>query len=257
MLFDTHTHLNDEQFDEDRDEVIARAWEMGVRRIVNIGYNRETITTALALAERYDWVYAAIGWHPNDALSFDDEAENWLKAQLKHPKVVAVGEIGLDYHWDDAPPEVQKTVFKRQIRLAKEFNLPIVIHDREAHQDVLDILRETDTKTVGGIMHSFSGSWEMARDCMALGFYISLGGPVTFKNAKKPKEIAAQVPLDRLLIETDSPYLTPTPYRGKRNESGYVKYVAQAIAELRSMSYEELAEATYRNANRVFKLAEE
>ncbi|WP_134702852.1 TatD family hydrolase [Ammoniphilus sp. YIM 78166] len=254
MLFDTHAHLNAEQFNEDQEEVIRRAKENGVTRIVNIGFNRETIPTSVALAEKYDFIYTAVGWHPQDAKDMLEEDYDWLRELSKHEKVVAIGEIGLDYYWDTSPRDIQQVVFRRQIQLAKELKLPIVIHNRDAHQDVVDILREENAAEVGGIMHCFSGSLEMAKQCLDMNFYISFGGPVTFKNAKKPKEIAQEIPLDRLLIETDCPYLTPEPYRGKRNETGYVRYVAEAIAQLRGMSTEELAYHTMENAKRLFKV---
>lgn len=254
MLFDTHAHLNDEKFAGEQDEVIRRARENGVSRIMNIGYNRYTIPTTLELAEKYDFIYAAVGWHPHDAKDMTDEDLAWIEELTKHPKVVALGEMGLDYYWDNSPRDVQADVFRRQIALARKVKLPIVIHDREAHQDIVEILREEKADEVGGIMHCFSGSWELAKQCLDLNFYISLGGPVTFKNAKKPKEVAEKVPLDRLLIETDSPYLTPEPYRGKRNESAYVHYVAEKIAELRNMDLEELAEVTTNNARTLLKI---
>ncbi len=254
MLFDTHAHLNDEKFAGEQEEVIRRARENGVSRIMNIGYNRETIPTCLELAEKYDFIYAAVGWHPHDAKDMTDKDLAWIEELTKHPKVVALGEMGLDYYWDNSPRDVQADVFRRQIALARKVKLPIVIHDREAHQDIVDILREEKADEVGGIMHCFSGSWELAKQCLDLNFYISLGGPVTFKNAKKPKEVAEKVPLDRLLIETDSPYLTPEPYRGKRNESAYVRYVAEKIAELRGMDFEALAEATTNNARTLLRV---
>ncbi|HJV47522.1 MAG TPA: TatD family hydrolase [Bacillota bacterium] len=254
MLFDTHAHLDAEQFQEDQEEVIRRARENGVKRIVNVGFNRETIPTTLKLANQYDFIYAAVGWHPQDAKDMREEDLGWLRELCRHEKVVAIGEIGLDYYWDTSPKDVQQMVFRRQIRLAKELKLPIIIHDREAHQDILDILREEKAEEIGGVMHCFSGSLEMAQQCIDMNFYISFGGPVTFKNAKKPKEIVKQIPLDRLLIETDCPYLTPEPYRGKRNETGYVRYVAQVIAELRGMDPIELAEITYQNAIKLFHL---
>ncbi|MEW9672665.1 TatD family hydrolase [Ammoniphilus sp. 3BR4] len=254
MLFDTHAHLNAEQFAEDQAEVIRRAKENGVSRIVNIGFNRETIPTSMALAEQYDFIYTAVGWHPQDAKDMREEDYDWLRDLSRHEKVVAIGEIGLDYYWDTSPKDVQKVVFRRQIQLAKELKLPIIIHNRDAHQDVVDILREEKAAEVGGIMHCFSGSLEMAKECVEMNFYISLGGPVTFKNAKKPKEVAKEIPIERLLIETDCPYLTPEPYRGKRNESGYVRYVAEAIAELRGLSVEELAQHTTSNAKRLFRI---
>lgn len=254
LLFDTHAHLDAEQFQEDQEEVIRRARENGVKRIVNVGFNRETIPTTLKLANQYDFIYAAVGWHPQDAKDMREEDLGWLRELCRHEKVVAIGEIGLDYYWDTSPKDVQQMVFRRQIRLAKELKLPIIIHDREAHQDILDILREEKAEEIGGVMHCFSGSLEMAQQCIDMNFYISFGGPVTFKNAKKPKEIVKQIPLDRLLIETDCPYLTPEPYRGKRNETGYVRYVAQVIAELRGMDPIELAEITYQNAIKLFHL---
>ncbi|RXT08992.1 TatD family hydrolase [Ammoniphilus sp. CFH 90114] len=254
MLFDTHAHLNAEQFQEDQEEVIRRAKENGVSRIVNIGFNRETIPTSLALAKQYDFIYTAVGWHPQDAKDMREEDYDWLRELSKHEKVVAIGEIGLDYYWDTSPREIQQVVFRRQIQLARELKMPIIIHNRDAHQDVVDILKEEKAAEVGGIMHCFSGSLEMAKQCLDMNFYISFGGPVTFKNAKKPKEIAQEIPLDRLLIETDCPYLTPEPYRGKRNESGYVRYVAETIAALRGMSVEELAQHTTNNAKRLFNI---
>ncbi len=254
MLFDTHAHLNAEQFADDQDEVIRRAKENGVDKIVNVGFNRETIPSSLALAEKYDFIYTAVGWHPQDAKDMRDEDFDWLRDLSKHEKVIAIGEIGLDYYWDTSPKDVQQKIFRQQIQLAKELNLPIIIHDREAHQDIVDILRQEKASEVGGIMHCFSGSLEMAKECLDMNFYISFGGPVTFKNAKKPKEVAKQVPLERLLMETDCPYLTPEPFRGKRNESSYVKYVAEAIAQLREMETEELVKVTYHNAMNLFRL---
>lgn len=253
MLVDTHAHLNDEKFNEDRAEVIKRAKEVGVETIINIGYNRETILSTIELVEQYDFIFGAVGWHPNDAHEMKEEDFDWLKEITQHPKILAIGEIGLDYYWDFAPKEVQQEIFRKQIQLAKQVNLPIIIHDRDAHQDICSILREEGAKDVGGIIHSFSGSMEMAKECIDLGFYISFSGPVTFKNAKKPKEVATHIPIDRILLETDSPYLTPEPYRGKRNESAYVKFVATKIAELRGMDVEEIAQITTRNANQILK----
>lgn len=256
MLFDTHAHLNAEQFDEDREKMLARARQMGISRILNIGFNRETIPSSLQLAEKYDYIYSSVGWHPVDAKDYTEEDYDWLKSLCDHPKVVAIGEIGLDYYWDTSPKEVQDRVFREQIRLAKEVNLPILIHNREAHGDLLRILKEERADEVGGIMHAFSGSVEMAKECIDMNFYISFGGPVTFKNARKPKEVAQEIPLDRILIETDSPYLTPHPFRGKRNESGYILYVAEVLAELRGLTTEEIAHITYNNAVKVLRLSE-
>lgn len=247
-LFDTHTHLDAPQFDEDREEVINRAFEAGVNKMINVGFNRETIPSTMRLAESYANIYAAVGWHPQDAITMEDGDLDWIASLCAHPKVVAIGEIGLDYYWDTSPKDVQQRVFRQQIGLARELKMPIVIHNRDAHEDVVRILREEKAQEVGGVMHSFSGSWETAKMCLDLGFHLSFGGPVTFKNAKQPKEVLAKTPMDRLLIETDAPYLTPHPFRGKRNESAHVKLVAEAAAEIKGLNWEELAEITYANA---------
>lgn len=254
MLFDTHTHLDNEAFNEDRDEVIMRAYEQGVTRMVNIGFNRETIPTTMALAEQYPFIYAAVGWHPVDAITMKKEDIDWIAKWTEHEKVVAIGEIGLDYHWDTSPREVQQRVFREQIGLARELKMPIIIHNRDAHEDVVRILREEKAKEVGGIMHSFSGSWEIAKMCLDMGFYISFGGPLTFKNAKQPKEVLKQVPMDRLLVETDSPYLTPHPYRGKRNDSSLVRLVAEEGAGLKGLEFEEFCRITTSNALTCFDM---
>ena len=254
MLFDTHAHLNAEQYNEDLEQVIERAKSEKVEKIVVVGFDRPTITRAMELIEAYDFIYAAIGWHPVDAIDMTDEDLDWIKKLSEHQKVVAIGEMGLDYYWDKSPKDVQKEVFRRQIALAKEVNLPIIIHNRDATEDVVTILKEEGAAEVGGIMHCFTGSLETAKACMEMNFYISFGGPVTFKNAKKTKEVVKDIPSDRILIETDCPYLTPTPFRGKRNEPSYVKYIAEQIAELREMSFEELAELTTENAKKVFRI---
>ena len=254
MLIDTHVHLNADQYDEDLQPVIDRALEAGVNRMIVVGFDRKTITRTMELIDQYDFIYGVIGWHPVDAIDFTEDDYNWIKELATHDKIVAIGEMGLDYHWDKSPKDVQKSVFRRQIALAKELKKPIVIHNREATQDVVDILKEENAAEVGGVMHSFSGSKEICDEILKLNFIISLGGPVTFKNAKQPKEVAQHVPLDKLIVETDAPYLTPHPYRGKRNEPAYVKVVAEQIAELRGISYEALAAATTQNAERLFGL---
>lgn len=254
MLFDTHVHLNAEQFNEDLEEVISRAKEAGVGKMVVVGFDRPTIERAMELVEHYDFLYASIGWHPVDAIDMTDEDLVWIEELSSHPKVVALGEMGLDYHWDKSPKEIQKEVFRKQVQLAKKVKLPIVIHNRDATQDIVDILREEGAEEVGGIMHCFSGSPEIAQECVEMNFYISLGGPVTFKNAKKPKEVAKEIPLERLLIETDCPYLAPHPNRGKRNEPAYVKLVAEQIAELKGISLEEIEAVTTANANKLFNI---
>ncbi|MBU8908416.1 TatD family hydrolase [Desertibacillus haloalkaliphilus] len=255
MLFDTHVHLNADQFKEDASEVIERANAEGVSHMVVVGFDTETIKGAIKLAETYEFIYAAVGWHPVDAIDMTDADLEWIEELASHPKVVAIGEMGLDYHWDKSPKDVQKEVFRKQIRLAKKVNMPIIIHDREAHQDIVTILKEENAEEVGGIMHCFGGSLEIAKQCMDMNFYISFGGPVTFKNAKKPKEVAKEIPLDRLLIETDCPFLAPHPYRGKRNEPAYVKLIAEQIAELKEVSYEQLSKQTMENAKKLFSIS--
>ncbi|MFF2450312.1 TatD family hydrolase [Neobacillus sp. NPDC058068] len=254
MLFDTHAHLNDSQYNEDLLEVIERAQHEGVSNMVVVGFDRPTIGRAMELAESYEFIYACVGWHPVDAIDMTDEDLVWIEELASHPKVVAIGEMGLDYHWDKSPKEIQKEVFRKQIQLAKKVKLPIVIHNREATADIVEILKEEGAEEVGGIMHCFSGSPEVAKECVKMNFYISLGGPVTFKNAKKPKEVAAEIPLDKLLIETDCPYLAPHPFRGKRNEPGYVRLVAEEIAEIKGLTFAEVAETTTRNAKKLFAI---
>ncbi|MGE7186926.1 TatD family hydrolase [Peribacillus sp. NPDC006672] len=252
MLFDTHVHVNAEQFNEDLEDVIERAKEAGVNNMVVVGFDQPTIIRAMELIETYDFMYAAVGWHPVDAIDMTEKDLQWIEELSNHPKVVAIGEMGLDYHWDKSPKDVQMEVFRKQIRLAKKVGLPIIIHNREATADIVNILKEEAASEVGGIMHCFSGSAETALECINMNFYISLGGPVTFKNAKKPKEVAAAVPLDCLLIETDCPYLAPHPYRGKRNEPSYVKLVAEQIAEIKQLTIEEVSQATTENAKKLF-----
>lgn len=255
MLIDSHAHLDAAKFDEDREEVIARAKDAGVSRIVNIGFNRETIPTTIQLAEQHEMIYAAVGWHPQDAIDMKPEDLDWLEELSSHPKVRAIGEIGLDYYWDTSPRDVQERVFREQIRLARKVGKPIIIHNREATGDVVRILKEEKADEVGGIMHSFSSSPEIARECIKMNFYISFGGPITYKNAVQPKEALAAVPLDRLLIETDCPYLTPHPFRGKRNEPAHVRYVAEMAAEIKGVTFEEIAKITSENTKKILVIS--
>ncbi|AUG58817.1 MAG TPA: TatD family deoxyribonuclease [Ruminiclostridium sp.] len=254
MFFDSHAHYDDRRFDNDREEIIKDAFNNGVSYILNASSSRKSVAETVSLANEFEKIYAAVGIHPHDAKDMDEDFLEELKNYAKNPKVVAVGEIGLDYHYDFSPRDTQKFWFKRQINLAKELKLPIIIHDREAHKDVLDIVKSEKAGEVGGVFHCFSGSVEMAREVLNNNFYISLAGPVTFKNARKAAEVAEYVPIDRLLIETDCPYLTPEPYRGKRNYSAYVKYVAEKIAEIKGMELEEVAEKTTANAKKLFKI---
>ncbi|MBX6394642.1 MAG: TatD family hydrolase [Alicyclobacillaceae bacterium] len=254
MLFDSHSHLNDEKFAGDVDEVIARAEAAGVRAVVVPGYDLPSSERAVDLARRYEICYAAVGIHPHDAASATDAVMDGIKSLAKEDKVVAIGEIGLDYYYEHSPREIQKEVLERHIGLARELGLPVLIHNREAHADVVELLRRTSAAETGGVMHCFSGSWETAQACLNLGFYLSFAGPLTFKNAKRPREVAAKVPIDRLLIETDAPYLTPEPHRGKRNEPAHVALVANALAALREMDPDALANATWENACRLFRV---
>lgn len=254
MLFDTHVHLNADHYKEDYEEVIERAFAAGVKYMVVVGFDEKTIPLAIEFAEKYETIYAAVGWHPVDAIYYKAEHLTWLEELLKHPKVVALGEMGLDYHWDTSPKDVQAYVFRKQIQLAKRCQVPIIIHNRDATQDVIQILQTENAKAVGGVMHCYSGTVAEIQTCIDLNFYISLGGPVTFKNAHELKEVAKVVPLNRLLIETDAPYLAPHPHRGKRNEPAFVTLVAEEIARQRNMTYEEVCQITTNNAFEFFRI---
>ena len=253
MLADSHAHIDDERFDADRDEVVARALAAGVSLIVNIGADMASSARSVALAEKYPGIYAAVGMHPHDSQDMKENDYRQLEQWANHPKVVAIGEIGLDYHYDLSPRSVQKEVFLRQLDVARKTGKPFIIHEREAHADMLDIIRYA-ARGLNGVFHCFSGSVETAREYLKMGFYISVAGPVTFPKSVKTKEVAKAVPLDRLLVETDSPYLTPQPFRGKRNEPAYVRLVAEEIANLRDISLAELAEATTANVRRLFNI---
>lgn len=254
MLFDTHAHLNDEKFIKDRDEVIERAFESGVKYILNASYSLESSAESIALAHKFDFVYAAVGIHPHDVADMDDSAVSTLAGFASDSKVVAIGEIGLDYYYDNSPRELQRYWFAEQIRLAKRLGLPIIVHDRDAHEDALNIIREEEAGEVGGVFHCYSGSIEMAKELIKNNFYISIGGAVTFKNARKVVDVAGFIPDDRLLIETDCPYITPEPYRGKRNESSYVRLVAEKIAQIRGVDVEYIAQSTTENAKKLFRI---
>lgn len=254
MLVDSHCHLNDRQFHRDQAQVITRAREQGVERIICVGYDLPSSQEAVELAARYSNLGVVIGVHPHDAKEVTEESYSELEKLASSPRVVAIGETGLDYYRDLSPRKTQQEVFIRHIDLARRTGLPIVVHDRDAHGEVVRILKAERAFEVGGVLHCFSGSWEIARQCLDMGFYLSLAGPVTYTNAKRPQEMARLIPLDRLLVETDAPYLTPEPLRGRRNEPAYVRYVAAKIAELRGMSLEDLAAATTANAGRVFRL---
>lgn len=251
MLFDSHAHLNDQELINDTDILIENARKRGVDYITCVGYDEESSLMAIEIAEQYDNVFAAIGIHPSEAHHFDMDL-NFIEGHIANPKVVAIGEIGLDYYWDTSHKEQQKELFKRQIALANQYNKAIIIHMRDATEDTYQILKSNKLPTLPGVMHCYSGSKEAAQQFLDLNMYISLAGPVTFKNARVPKEVAASVPLSRLLVETDSPYLAPMPYRGKTNEPAYVYYVAKEIANIKGISIEAFAKATFENTLRLF-----
>lgn len=255
-MIDVHAHMNDPRFDEDRDAVLSELKASGIKRLINSGCCLMSCRDTLAMAEKYDYIYAAIGIHPQEAADLElggEAAWEELKEMLQHPKVVAVGEIGLDYYYENVSREVQKKWFHAQLTLAEELDLPVVIHSRDAMKDTLDILREHPHNR--GILHCYSGSVESLREILKLGWSISLGGVVTFKNARVAKEVAAAVPLDRLMLETDSPFLAPEPNRGKRNSALNLPYVAAEIARLRGMTAEEIEQITDENALKMFKMA--
>ena len=256
-IFDTHTHLNVEEFAGREAEELQLAAEMGVSNMNIVGFDRPTIERALELADRYEQLYATIGWHPTEAGTYDEAVEAYLLGKLAHPKVVALGEIGLDYHWMTAPKEVQERVFRRQIQLSKELDLPFVVHTRDALEDTYEIIKSEGVGPRGGIMHSYSGSLEMAERFIQLGMMISFSGVVTFKKAVDVQEAAQNLPLDKILVETDAPYLAPVPKRGRENRTAYTRYVVDKIAELRSLTVGEVAQATYENALRIFNLKED
>lgn len=254
MLIDTHAHLQDKSLKPDLEGVLKRAHEAGVRKIICIGYDYTTSVEAVELARRYEGVYAVVGIHPHDAKTLDEKVLQNLYKLAKEPEVVAVGEIGLDYYRNLSPKEKQKEAFIAQIKLAEEIGKPVVIHDRDAHQDIMDIIKQEKAGKYGGVMHCYSGHLPMAIELMKAGFYISFAGPVTFNNARKTQEVAANIPLDRILIETDCPYLAPEPMRGKQNEPAYVSYIARKIAEIRRKEMDEIAYITSRNAEKIFNL---
>ena len=253
MLFDTHAHYDDPQFDPDRDQVLAGLPGRGVGLVVNPGCDLPSSRKALALAEQYPHVWAAVGYHPENCGPYVPEDLTELRRLAEHPQAVAIGEIGLDYYWEENPPkELQRQVFRDQLALAEELDLPVIVHDREAHGDSLAMVKAFPR--VRGVFHCFSGSAEMARQLVDLGWMISFTGVLTYKNARKAVEAARAVPLDRLMIETDSPYMAPVPHRGKRNDSGYVVHICEKLAEIKGLSPEECAALTWENGKRFFQI---
>ena len=247
-IFDAHAHYDDDWFDEDREELLSSLPQKGVCGIVNASVDLKTAEIAKSFAQKYDYMYFTVGFHPENLTDMPENYLDKIADMLKHEKAVALGEIGLDYHWE-IERELQHRVFEEQLKLAKDLDVPVVIHDREAHGDVMEYLRKYKPK---GLLHCFSGSVEMLKEVLKLGMSISLGGTVTFKNARVPLEVADAVPLDRLLLETDAPYLSPVPFRGKRNDSSNIIYTAQKIAEIKGVGVQELLDITSRNARELY-----
>lgn len=259
-MIDTHCHLNFDAYDDDREAVIARATAAGVTRIINPGVDEESSRAALDLAARHEGLFAAVGVHPNSSANFSDGDLDWIARLAAEPKIVAIGEIGLDYHWDDSPKEAQFRAFEAQLALAARLELPVIIHNREASADVMAILEHwaadlpDSLRERPGVLHSFSAPESIAERALAAGFYLGFTGPVTFKNAEDLRRVAGRAPLDRVLVETDAPFLAPTPHRGKRNEPAYIPLIVERLASLYLISKEEMASATVANAERLFKL---
>ena len=252
MIFVSHAHYDDEAFDPDRRELLEECRAQGIEYIVNVSASLQSVKTTLALADSYDFIYAAAGVHPSEVGELNEESFTWLKEQCRHPRTVAVGEIGLDYYWDKENHETQKYWFQRQLELAKELELPIIVHSRDACADTLEEIKKAHTPELCGVIHCFSYAPEIAREYLDMGYYIGVGGVVTFKNAKKLKEVVKMLPPERILLETDCPYLAPVPYRGKRNSSLNLPYVAAAVAELKGMETEEVIRITNENARKLY-----
>lgn len=252
-IFDTHAHYDSDSFDEDRENVIKELKENGVIGVLNCGSDLYGLRKSVELAKEFDMFYAAVGIHPENADEFNEDVVKEIKEFVKNEKVKAIGEIGLDYYWEENPPrEVQKEVFRAQMKLADELNLPVVIHDRDAHKDTLEIMKEFPN--VIGVVHCFSGSVEFAKECIKLGYYIGFTGVLTFKNAKKLVNVCREIPAERMLVETDCPFMAPVPFRGKRNKSDYIEYIIDKMSEIRGISGEEMNEILLNNKKRLFKI---
>lgn len=254
MIFETHAHYDDQAFDRDRDSLLRSMEAHGIEKIINVGASLRGVRDTVTLTEQYPFVYGAVGIHPDEVGELTEDHMEWMRGLCEKEKIVAVGEIGLDYYWDKENHEVQKKWFVRQMDLAKETGLPIIVHSRDAAKDTLDIMKAERADRLQGVIHCYSYSREQAREYMNMGYYLGIGGVVTFKNGKKLKEVVEYAPLDYLLLETDAPYLAPEPYRGKRNCSLYLTYVAQAIGEIKGVDYQTVIEVTRRNAERLFRL---
>lgn len=254
MIFDTHAHYDDEAFDDDRRDLLTHMREKGIEYIVNVGAGIESTVRTVELTEQYPFVYGAAGVHPSETAELTSKDMEWIRETAGREKIVAIGEIGLDYYWPEPDREVQKKWFKEQLRLAEETGLPVIIHSRDAAADTLDVLKEWDAHKTKGVIHCFSYTWEIAREYLNMDYYFGIGGVLTFKNAKKLKEAVMNIPMEKILLETDCPYLAPEPYRGKRNQSEYIFYVAEQLAELKKISREEVVEITRNNAKKFYDI---
>jgi TatD DNase family protein len=252
MIFETHAHYEDDAFDIDREELLESLPKQGIEYVVDVSSGIKTVDKVLALADQYPYIYAAVGIHPSDSMELNEERFLWLKERAKHPKSVAIGEIGLDYYWDTPDREIQKVWFERQMELAKEVKLPLIIHSRDAANDTYCMMKEAKADNIGAIIHCFGYGVEQARQYLNMGFYLGIGGVITFTNGKKLKEVVDYAPLEQLVLETDCPYLSPVPHRGKRNNSLYLPYVAQEIARIKQVDYDTVLKVTKENAKRFY-----
>lgn len=252
MIFESHAHYDDEAFSEDREELLSKMRENGIEFIINVSSDLKSVSSTIALTQKYPFIYGAAGVHPGSTQELEEEAFAWLRQQCGAEKIAAVGEIGLDYYWDEPGRDVQKKWFERQLAMARDVSLPVIIHSRDAAKDTCEILKAADAGSIGGVIHCYSYTKETVREFLDMGFYFGIGGVVTFKNAKKLKEAVETIPIGKILLETDCPYLAPEPYRGKRNTSLNLPYTAREIARLKGMEYEEVVEITNQNARKLF-----
>lgn len=255
-IFDTHAHYDDDAFDEDRERLLERLPAEGIARVVNVGASLDSCRKTIELTEKYDFIYSAIGVHPSETAELNEENFKWLRESCGHPKCVAVGEIGLDYYWEEPSPSVQKEWFLRQLDLARELSLPVVIHSRDAAKDTIDLLKVAKAEEIGGVIHCYSYTKESAKIFYDMGFYFGIGGVLTFKNSKKLKEAVNDIPMERIVLETDCPYLAPVPFRGKRNCSLYIPYVIAVLAEIKGISEDEVRRLAWENAHKLYRMDE-
>ena len=253
MIFDTHAHMDDSWFDEDRRELLESMKDNGVETIVNIAADTKSLKSTIKLVDEYDFVFGALGVHPDEVYDLSEDDYRWIEDNLSHPKIVAVGEIGMDYHREH-DKNVQREAFERQMDIARRNNMPIVVHSRDAANDTYEIMKANNAHDIGGVIHCFSYEKEMARQFLDMNYYIGVGGVVTFKNGRKLKEVVEYTPIDRIVLETDAPYLAPVPFRGKRNDSRYIKYVAEEVARIKNMTYDEVVEVTKQNALKMYRM---